>query len=105
MTFHHICIVDSYSQYEMVVLNLLINEITWKFDLRIQCMLSAFFIGNDLCDQLSVDDGLSWIVRPSPELTFTSAYGKVAVSTKADSCTLSSGTNLSLFSFRLSDLD
>ena len=36
-------------------------------------MLSALFIGNDLCDQLSVDDCLSWIGRPSPELTLTSA--------------------------------
>ena len=34
-------------------------------------MLSAIFIG-DPCDQLSVDDGLSWIGHPSPELTLTS---------------------------------
>ena len=33
----------------------------------------CIFIGNDLCDQLSVADGPSWIVRPSPELTFISA--------------------------------
>ena len=30
-------------------------------------------IGNDLCDQLSVADGLSWFCRPSPELILTSA--------------------------------
>ena len=31
------------------------------------------FIGNDLCDQLSVDDGLIWKGHLSPELTFTFA--------------------------------
>ena len=36
-------------------------ERTWKFDLRINYMLSAIFIGNDRGDQLSVADCLSWI--------------------------------------------
>ena len=40
--------------------------------LTLNIMYKALFIDNDLCDQLSVADGLSWICCPSPELILTS---------------------------------
>ena len=77
---------------------------------RLCFLLSAFCIGNDLCDQLSVVDGLSWIYHPTPELTFISAYGKIRCQHKLTRVQFNAGPRVQgiswhCFLFSLSEVD
>ena len=74
-----------------------LGNLTWEL---IICIL--YFYGNDRGDQLSVADCLSWIGRPSPELTLTAMSPSAP---KADSCTLSPWTKVVLHSLWLFDVD